>query len=68
MAKPKPTSARLVLVAFAAVFAGTIAGPPGCESYETGSTRTKTTKTVETPEERTTTTTKRERTVEDYPD
>ena len=41
---------------------------PACESTENGTTRTKSTKTVETPDERTTTTTTHERKVEDYPD
>lgn len=55
---------RMGLVIAAAVLP---AGLLGCESYDNGSTRTKTTRTVETPEESVTTTTTKEKKVEDYP-
>lgn len=43
------------------------AGMNGCSSYDNGTSRTRTTRTVDTPEQRSTTTTTRERKVEDYP-
>lgn len=39
----------------------------GCESYDNGTTRTKSTRVEETPHEKTTTTTTTERKVEDAP-
>lgn len=41
-------------------------GLVACESYETGATRSKHTKTVETPTEKSTTTTTHEKKVEPY--
>ncbi|GEM_PF-1799258 len=57
----------MVLMVACAATGLTAGGLGACESYESGTTRAKTTRTEETPTERTTTTTTKEKKVEDYP-
>lgn len=63
MSMPRFAAPRgLVVVSVAAMLLGAL-GLAACESYDDGTTRSKSTRTVETPTQKTTTTTTHEKTV-----